>query len=62
MSEITLRVAEAPQNLVGRGIAVIDPKIIQEQGWQSGDVIEITGKNKAYANYINTQSERQSQG
>jgi transitional endoplasmic reticulum ATPase len=49
MSEITLRVAEAPQNLVGRGIAVIDPKVIQEQGWQSGDVIEINGKNKAYA-------------
>ena len=49
MSEITLRVAEAPQNLVGRGIAVIDPKIIQDQGWQSGDVIEITGKSKAYA-------------
>ena len=49
MSEIILRVAEAPQNLVGRGIAVIDPKIIQDQGWQSGDVIEITGKNKAYA-------------
>ena len=49
MSEITLRVAEAPQNLVGRGIAVIDPKIIQEQGWQSGDVVEIAGKTKAYA-------------
>jgi len=49
LSEITLRVAEAPQNLVGRGIAVIDPKVIQDQGWQSGDVIEITGKNKAYA-------------
>ncbi|MCB2171554.1 AAA family ATPase, partial [archaeon] len=49
MSEITLRVAEAPQNLVGRGIAVIDPKVIQDQGWQSGDVIEITGKKKAYA-------------
>ena len=49
MSEITLRVAEAPQNLVGRGIAVIDPKVIQEQGWQSGDVIEIQGKKKTYA-------------
>ncbi|MCW4011395.1 MAG: CDC48 family AAA ATPase [Candidatus Bathyarchaeota archaeon] len=49
MSEITLRVAEAPQNLVGRGIAVIDPKVIQDQGWQSGDVLEITGKKKAYA-------------
>jgi transitional endoplasmic reticulum ATPase len=49
MEDITLRVAEAPQNLVGRGIAVIDPKVIKEQGWQSGDVIEITGKSKAYA-------------
>jgi transitional endoplasmic reticulum ATPase len=49
LSEITLRVAESPQNLVGRGIAVIDPKIIQDHGWQSGDVIEITGKKKTYA-------------
>jgi transitional endoplasmic reticulum ATPase len=49
MSEIILRVAEAPQNLVGRGIAVLDPKIIQEEGWRSGDVIEINGKRKAYA-------------
>jgi transitional endoplasmic reticulum ATPase len=49
MSEVTLRVAESPQNLVGRGIAVIDPKIIHEQGWQSGDVVEIEGQNKVYA-------------
>jgi len=49
MSEITLRVAESPQNLVGRGIAVIDPKVIQDQGWQSGDVVEIEGQRKVYA-------------
>ena len=49
MSEVTLRVAESPQNLVGRGIAVIDPKVIQEQGWQSGDVVEIEGQRKVYA-------------
>ena len=30
MEKITLKVAEAPSNLVGRGIAVIDPKVIQE--------------------------------
>jgi transitional endoplasmic reticulum ATPase len=41
METITLKIAEAPQNLVGRGIAVVDPKVIQENGWQSGDVIEI---------------------
>jgi len=49
LEKIQLRVAEAPSNLVGRGIAVIDPKIIQENDWQSGDVIEITGSKKTYA-------------
>ena len=49
MEEATLRVAEAPQNLVGRGIAVVDPKVIEDHGWQSGDVIEITGTRKTHA-------------
>ncbi len=49
MDKITLRVAEAPPNLVGRGIAVVDPKVMEDQGWQSGDVVEITGTHKAYA-------------
>ena len=49
MDTITLRVAEAPSNLVGRGIAVMDPKVIQENGWQSGEVVEITGSQKTYA-------------
>lgn len=49
MEKITLRVAEAPSNLVGRGIAVVDPKVIQENGWQSGEVLEITGAQKTYA-------------
>ncbi len=49
MENITLKIAEAPQNLVGRGIAVVDPKVIQENGWQSGDVIEISGKKRTFA-------------
>ncbi len=49
MENITLKVAEAPQNLVGRGIAVVDPKIIHEQGWQSGDVVEIAGERRTFA-------------
>jgi transitional endoplasmic reticulum ATPase len=49
MDKITLRVAEAPSNLVGRGIAVVDPKVIQENGWQPGEVLEITGSQKTYA-------------
>ncbi len=49
MENITLKIAEAPQNLVGRGIAVVDPKVIQDNGWQSGDVIEISGKKRTFA-------------
>lgn len=49
MDKITLRVAEAPPNLVGRGMVVLDPKVMEDQGWQSGDVVEITGTRKAYA-------------
>ncbi len=49
MENITLKIAEAPQNLVGRGIAVVDPRVIQEKGWQSGDVIEISGKKRTFA-------------
>ena len=49
MENITLKVAEAPQNLVGRGIAVVDPKVIHENGWQSGDVIEIKGDRRTFA-------------
>lgn len=49
MENITLKVAEAPQNLVGRGIAVVDPKIVHDNGWQSGDVIEIAGERRTFA-------------
>ena len=49
MENITLKVAEVPQNLVGRGIAVVDPKVIQDNGWQSGDVIEISGNKRSFA-------------
>ena len=49
MERITLRVAEAPQNVAGRGIAVVDPELINRLDWRAGEVIEITGKKKAYA-------------
>lgn len=49
MEDITLRVAEAPPNLVGRSIAVVDPKIIKENGWQAGEVLEIKGNKRTYA-------------
>ncbi|MCS7144799.1 MAG: CDC48 family AAA ATPase [Archaeoglobaceae archaeon] len=42
--EITLRVAEAYYRDVGRGIARLDPEIMAKMGIQSGDIIEVVGK------------------
>jgi len=41
--EITLRVVEAKSRDVGRGLARIDPKFIEELGLVSGDVVLIKG-------------------
>jgi transitional endoplasmic reticulum ATPase len=62
MDKINLRVAESPSNLVGRGIAVVDPKVIQEQGWQAGEVIEIIGNRKAYVKIWPGQSSEYGRG
>jgi transitional endoplasmic reticulum ATPase len=43
---VKLRVAETTSRLVGHGIAVIDPRVMEELGLSAGDVIEITGKGK----------------
>ncbi|MCS7130869.1 MAG: AAA family ATPase, partial [Archaeoglobaceae archaeon] len=47
--EITLRVAEAYYRDVGRGIARIDPEVMAKLGIQSGDIIEIVGKENVPA-------------
>ena len=46
---MTLRVADALQRDVGRGIARIDPKIVKDLGLTSGDIVQITGKRKTNA-------------
>jgi len=46
---IVLRVAEAHGRDVGRGIARIDPKIVEETGLIPGDVVEIAGKRRTVA-------------
>ncbi len=45
----TLRVGDALQRDVGRGIARIDPKVVDQLGLTSGDVVQITGKRKTTA-------------
>lgn len=49
MSEAQLRVGDARQRDVGRGIARIDQRTMQRLGISAGDVIEITGKRTTAA-------------
>ncbi|HEY7571902.1 MAG TPA: AAA family ATPase, partial [Nitrososphaeraceae archaeon] len=44
-----LRIAETDPKFVGRGIALIDPKSMEELSLSTGDVIEIAGKKKTFA-------------
>ena len=46
---VVLRVAEAQSRDVGRGIARIDPKAMDDLGLTPGDIIEISGKRKTAA-------------
>ncbi|MDI9645177.1 MAG: CDC48 family AAA ATPase [Archaeoglobales archaeon] len=45
--EVVLKVAEAYYRDVGRGIARVDPEIMENYNLQSGDVIEIVGKTSS---------------
>jgi len=49
MTGISLKVAEAFQNDIGRGIARIDSKAKSELGISTGDIIKLTGKKSALA-------------
>ncbi len=49
MTEVQLRVGDAKQRDVGRGIARIDQKTMQKLGISAGDVIEIVGKRTTAA-------------
>ncbi|NDB52067.1 MAG: AAA family ATPase [Nitrosopumilaceae archaeon] len=48
MSEIILKIEETAQRHVGKGIGVIDPKIVKENKWQTGQIIEITANKKSH--------------
>ena len=47
--KITLKVAETSSKFVGRGMALVDPKVMDKLGLSTGDVIELDGKKKSYA-------------
>ena len=48
MSEIVLKIEESPQQHVGRGRAIIDPKIIEDQKWNTGQILELTCNKKTH--------------
>ena len=47
-NKVSLRVAETNPKFVGRGMALLDPKIMEEMDLSTGDVIEVSGKKKSY--------------
>ena len=48
MNKIILKINEIPQQHVGKGRAIIDPKIIEEQNWNVGQILELTYNKKTY--------------
>ena len=48
MTEIILKIDEVPQQHVGRGRAIVDPKIIEDQKWNTGQILELTYNKKTH--------------
>jgi len=48
MNEIVLKIDESPQQHVGRGRAIVDPKIIEDQKWNTGQILELTYNKKTH--------------
>ena len=48
MKEITLKIAEALQRHVGKGIAVVDPKVVEDNNWETGEILELVGNRKSH--------------
>ena len=48
MSEIELRIEETSQQHVGNGRAIIDPKIIEDAKWNTGQILELTYNKKTH--------------
>ena len=51
-NKFILKVAETFSKFVGRGIALIDPKTIEEYGLRTGDVVELTQESTSKKSYV----------
>lgn len=47
-NKVSLRVAETNPKFVGRGMALVDPKVMEQMNLSTGDVIEVSRKKKSY--------------
>ncbi|MDI1494931.1 MAG: ATPase AAA [Cenarchaeum symbiont of Oopsacas minuta] len=47
--KIQLKVNEILAQHVNRGIAIVDPSIIEKYGWRAGQILEIVGNRKTHA-------------
>ncbi len=48
MNETTLKIGEIPLLHVGRGRAIVDPRVIEEQEWSTGQILELTCNRKTH--------------
>ena len=48
MNEIILKIEESPQQHIGRGRAIVDPKMIEDQKWNTGQILELTYNKKTH--------------
>ena len=46
MDKIELKIDETSQQHVGKGRAVIDPKILEDSDWTTGQILELTFNKK----------------
>ena len=48
MTKLVLKIDEIPQQHVGRGRAIVDPKIIEDQKWSTGQILELIYNKKTH--------------
>ena len=48
MNEIELKIEEITQQHVGKGRAIVDPKIIEDANWNTGQILELTHNKKTH--------------
>ena len=48
MSEIVLKIDEIPQQYVGGGKAIVDPKVLEGTDWSTGQILELSYNKKTH--------------